>query len=73
MQFSSGFKWAIEHYFLAKPWKTGRVLTNGDVEDTLFQEWVIPGENAWGRENMRFYFYKGCKCLVEYMNGQLFG
>ena len=55
------FLWVLMSYktlyfFFAKPQKMGRVLTNGDVEDTIFQEWVITGENAWGRENMRCLF-----------------
>lgn len=56
------FLWILMSYktlfffFFAKPWKMGRVLTNGDVEDTIFQEWVITGEDAWGRENMRCLF-----------------
>ena len=39
------FLWVLMSYktlyfffFFAKPQKMGRVLTNGDVEDTIFQE-----------------------------------
>ena len=56
MEVFSAFQWAIKHYSLAKPWKTGRILTNGNVEDILFQAGVIIGENEWGGESMRHLF-----------------